>query len=84
MMSSFVILMRVILYGIMIITAPLSKGDNVNNISVDEWVEKETDHQVLKYYERNNILNGEDDSFVLSKYGVLDHEFVRPRYAFVG
>lgn len=84
MMSSFVILMRIILYGIMINTNPLSTGDNVNNSSIDEWVEKETDHQTLKYYERNDIRNGDDDSFFLSKYGAPDHEFVRPRYTFVG
>jgi hypothetical protein len=84
MMSSFIVMTRVILYGIMINTTTLSTGDNVSNNYSNESIEKESDHQVLKYYERNNILNGEDDSFFLSKYGVPDHEFVRPRYAFVG
>lgn len=37
------------------------------------------------YYEQDsNIQNGENDAFFIHKYGYPEHEFIKPRYKFVG
>ncbi|MCV8889726.1 hypothetical protein ODW16_11675 [Escherichia coli] len=40
--------------------------------------------QSTKYYEENDIHDGSNDLFFMKKYGPPAHEFVRPRYKFVG
>lgn len=40
--------------------------------------------QSSKYYEENDIHNGESDLFYVGKYGPPAHEFIKPRYKFSG
>jgi len=41
--------------------------------------------QTPEYYEQHsNIKNGETDTYYIRKYGVPEHNYIKPRYKFVG
>lgn len=40
--------------------------------------------QESKYYEQNDIKNGDNDLYFIKKYGVATYEFIAPRYKFIG
>ncbi len=40
--------------------------------------------QPTKYYEENNIKNGDSDTYFLQKYGIPAYEHIKPRHKFIG
>ncbi|AJQ72884.1 hypothetical protein O2Z13_002331 [Salmonella enterica] len=84
MIQTGILLIHFLMHGVMF-NPPLQPSVTALNGMKYELVNvTKKDDQATQYYEKNNIQSGEVDASFVEKYGSPEHEFVRPRYMFVG
>ncbi|EQV94454.1 hypothetical protein G893_00826 [Escherichia coli KOEGE 71 (186a)] len=57
---------------------------SINYVITANVFEPSVVSQSPRYYEENDIQNGNNDAFFVEKYGPPVHEFMKPRYKFAG
>ncbi|BBN78556.1 hypothetical protein SHN22_004332 [Salmonella enterica subsp. enterica serovar Senftenberg] len=84
MIQTCILLIHFLMHGVMFNPHPQPSVTAINGMKYDLVNVTKKDEQVTQYYEKNNIQNGGVDASFVEKYGRPEHEFVRPRYMFVG